>query len=145
MANIETLSIELELLTDEFKKELADVKNSLQSVQNNVEKVNKRIHINAWNKEHRYPEIGIGIGINSGATVLGNIGSADHMRFSAISRHVNLASRIQTYSHTGDIVMSQSALQSSNNVTEVEMIKTIVPKGIADPINIYRVKEIIEV
>ena len=105
----------------------------------------KMAEINAWNKEHRYPEIGIGIGINSGETVLGNIGSADHMRFSAISRHVNLASRIQTYSHTGDIVMSQSALQASNNVTEVEMIKTIVPKGIADPINIYKVKEIIEV
>ena len=95
--------------------------------------------INARNRERRYPELAIGIGINTGDVVLGSVGSKDHMRFTAISSNVNLASRIETYAGDGDILVSQTTMDQSGNILESEKVCTVIPKGISNPIDIYKV------
>jgi len=42
-----------------------------------------------------YPEIRIRIGINSGSMVVGNMGTAEHMNYTMLGDHVNLASRLE--------------------------------------------------
>ena len=100
--------------------------------------------INFWNEKNNYPDIHIGIGINTGDVVLGNIGSKNHLRYSAISRHVNLASRVETYAEDEDIIITQNTLDASDTVSSTEKILTIIPKGISQPIDIYKITGIIE-
>ena len=46
-----------------------------------VEMENTMEAVNAWNKENGFPKLWMGIGINSGQAVVGNIGSDDKMKY----------------------------------------------------------------
>jgi len=45
--------------------------------------------------ENGYPEIRIRIGINTGSMVVGNMGTIEHMNYTMLGDHVNLASRLE--------------------------------------------------
>lgn len=57
--------------------------------QNELDKLRKE-----WLKEG-YPEIHTRIGINSGSMVVGNMGTSEHMNYTMLGDHVNLASRLE--------------------------------------------------
>lgn len=95
------------------------------------------ISINQWNLNNKYPQLKFGIGINSGDVVIGNIGSQNHFRYSAIGKHVNLASRTSTYANDGEIIITKNTLKQSSGI-DAELIGSIVPKGIVKPLKIYK-------
>lgn len=46
-------------------------------------------------REQGYPEVAVRIGINTGAMVVGNMGTESHMDYTIMGDHVNLASRLE--------------------------------------------------
>lgn len=58
-------------------------------MQRNLDKLNLK-----WKAENK-PEITIRIGINTGATIVGNVGSEDRLSYTAVGDSVNLCSRLQ--------------------------------------------------
>jgi adenylate cyclase len=50
----------------------------------------------------------IGIGINTGDVVFGNIGSSKAMGLTVIGDHVNQAQRLQAYAKAGEILVSEA-------------------------------------
>ncbi len=45
------------------------------------------------------------VGVNSGPALVGNVGSAEHRSFTAIGDTTNLAARLQTVAHPGQVVI----------------------------------------
>ncbi len=88
-------------LDDPFQEEHAV--NAAIEMQKELAVLNKR-----WEAEGRAP-VRMGIGINSGAAVVGNIGSDQRMEYTAIGDTVNLASRLESASKDMgvDIVVSE--------------------------------------
>jgi len=88
---------------------------------------------------HNYPEISMGIGINTGNVIVGNIGSEQRSKYAVIGKHVNLTSRIESYTTGGQIFISESTIQSCKAKLRIDDEVIVTPKGVKHPITIYDV------
>lgn len=94
-----------------------------------IEMQSKMIAINEWNKEQGYPVLEMGIGINTGEVILGNIGSEKRTKYGVVGKHVNLAGRIESYTVGGQILISPTTKAQIKEVLEVAKTMTVYPKG----------------
>jgi PAS domain S-box-containing protein len=62
-----------------------------------------------WRQTHGV-EVGLGIGLNRGTVVVGNVGSPSHMRYSIVGEAVNVAHRIVELAGSNEIILSQAVL-----------------------------------
>ncbi len=86
-----------------------------------------------------YPKLEMGIGINTGVVVLGNIGSEKRTKYSVIGSAVNLAYRIESYTTGGQVMISPSTLEETGELLRIDGQQQVKPKGIKQPITIYEV------
>jgi class 3 adenylate cyclase len=98
--------------------------------------------VNVWSKHNGFPNIEMGIAINSGEAIVGNIGSDKVMKYNVIGNNVNLSSRIECYTTGGQVMLSEytyNALRVSVNVVQKARV---IPKGVSAPIFIMQVDAI---
>jgi adenylate cyclase len=86
--------------------------------------------------------IKMGIGINSGAAIVGNIGSADHMEYTAIGDTVNLAARLESATkELGlDIAVSEQTYAAIRPLFQWKSAGTIAVRGRIEPVRAYSVE-----
>ncbi len=103
------------------------------SMQRAVPKLNARL------AERGLPPMEMGIGINTGEVIAGNVGSETHMKYSVIGSPVNLASRIEGLTFGGQILISESTFAEVGDHVPVSGNLRVKVKGLHDPIHIYDV------
>ncbi len=87
----------------------------------------------------RFEFIEIGIGINTGDMVIGNIGTEKRMEYTAIGDAVNLASRVQEIAKGGEILITENTYQNVREEVKCEFIGEIKVKGKEKKVMIYKV------
>jgi class 3 adenylate cyclase len=93
----------------------------------------------SWKERHQV-EAGLGIGINEGDVVAGNIGSSAYMNYTIIGDTVNVAARLCQRARAGEILFS-SALKHSLDAHGMDVGATPLPplqlRGRSHPIDIF--------
>ena len=93
--------------------------------------------VNAWNDQRGLPRLEMGIGINTGEVVAGNIGSHKRAKYSVVGSNANLAARIEAYSVGGQILISKASRDAAKTPLTIVRTMTVEPKGVAHPVVIY--------
>ncbi len=107
--------------------------NAAIDIQQAIAKLNSKLV-----KEGKGP-IRIGIGINTGEAVVGNIGAKDRLDYTVIGDAVNLASRLEGVAKEGEIVVSESVFQEANDSFKFSEPMLVKIKGKETPVKIYQV------
>jgi class 3 adenylate cyclase len=98
--------------------------------------------INRWNQENGIPPLSMGIGINTGECVVGNIGSDKTMKYNVIGRNVNLCGRIESYTSSGEIYISEQTQKKVKSYLEISHTEKVHPKGFPQAMSIYKIEGI---
>jgi len=95
--------------------------------------------VNERNRRAGYPEIALGVGINTGEVVVGNIGSQKRIKYAVVGRAVNLTARIESYTVGGQIFISDSTLDECGDILRIDSAMKVMPKGVKKPLTIHEV------
>lgn len=115
-----------------------------KAAQTSIEMRHRLAAFNLRRRQEGKDEIRIGIGINSGQVISGNIGSSKRMEFTAIGDGVNLSSRLEGASkqYGCDIVISENTYESCGDRLIVRELDRIKVKGKNEPVSIYELVEL---
>jgi adenylate cyclase len=98
--------------------------------------------VNNENSRIGLPSVEMGIGVHTGEVVVGNIGSSKRAKYGVVGSHVNLTSRIQSYTVGDQILISETTRHEAGPLISLAKQMEIEAKGIAQPITIYEVRGI---
>jgi class 3 adenylate cyclase len=94
--------------------------------------------LDAVNASSTEEPLAVGIGIVTGEAILGSIGSADRLDYTAIGSNVNLSARLCERAKAREILMSESAWREVCDLVAAEPVEPLDIKGFSEPIKAFR-------
>jgi class 3 adenylate cyclase len=104
------------------------------AMQRAMEEVNRGHAARGW------PRVAMGIALNTGAVVVGNIGSERRAKYGVVGSSVNLVARIEDVTRGGEVLVSASTRERLGDAAEVGPPRTIEAKGVRDPVVVYELR-----
>ena len=99
--------------------------------------------LNRENARLGLPELQMGIGINSGQLIVGNIGSEKRKKYGAVGIPINLAFRVQAEAEGGEILVSPAVFHNLGGELLVQGTKQCCLKGIEPAITLYQAEGLV--
>ncbi|MDW3646587.1 MAG: adenylate/guanylate cyclase domain-containing protein [Bacteroidia bacterium] len=102
-----------------------------KAMHDGLERVNEKL------KAKGYQHLEMGIGINSGNLIAGNIGSSQRMKYGVIGDTVNLAARIESFTVGGQTLVSERTYENVQDKIEAEGNLRVKIKGYKQVFKIF--------
>ncbi|MBI5848310.1 MAG: adenylate/guanylate cyclase domain-containing protein [Nitrospirae bacterium] len=111
----------------------------LRAILTGIEMQKEIARINEERRQHGDIQVNMGIGINTGDAVAGNVGSELRLEYTVIGAGVNLAQRIESHTAKGQLLISESTYNAVKDHVEVVRLEPMQVKGISEPVQLYAV------
>jgi PAS domain S-box-containing protein len=95
--------------------------------------------INEQNRLDGLPDVEMGIGLHTGQVIVGNIGSAERLKYGVVGSHVNLTSRIQSFTVGGQILVSETTRREVGRILKTGKQIEVRAKGFEHPVMLCEV------
>ncbi len=92
-----------------------------------------------WFKKGIRKPLQIRMGINTGYCTVGTFGTSEHLDYTVLGTHVNLASRLETAAEPGEILLSYESWSLVKDIVMCRDKGDIIVKGFSQPIQVYQV------
>ena len=99
-------------------------------------------HFNAEMEERGLPALQMGVGVNVGEVIVGNIGSETRAKYGIVGSAVNITQRIQSTAKGGDLVISESVYQYLFKDLIIKSSFNVALKGLQEEVRLYSVEGI---
>ena len=125
-----------------FGAPLDDPDHAEHAVQAAIHMVEELGRMNKGWKERGMVPLDIGIGINSGEMIAGNIGSSSIMSYTVIGDNVNLGSRLESLNkdYKTRIIMSDATRTRLRQAYDTRPLGDVIVKGKSKPVAIFEIK-----
>jgi len=107
-----------------------------------IEMQNAMPGINEAQRQKNLPELSMGIGINRGEVVVGNIGSEKRTKYGAVGSPINTTYRVESHTIGGQILISPTTYREIQSHVLIQDTMEVRFKGIGQAVTIYDVKGI---
>ena len=95
--------------------------------------------VNSENSERGLPPLFMGIGINTGEVIVGNIGSKERAKYGVVGHNINLASRVEGATLGGQVLITPSTYEQVKDIVIVRGVRPVRFKGVEEDIDLYDV------
>ncbi len=102
---------------------------------------NAMVKVNKKNSEAGLPRLLMGIGIDTGEVVAGNIGSNLRLKYGVVGSPVNLSSRVESCTVGGDVLVTRRHADMLGKVAVIKNEREVTLKGFDNPVAICQVVE----
>ena len=99
-----------------------------------------QVALDRFNEEHAtrgVPELQMGVGLNTGAVIVGNIGSATRMKYGVVGDAVNLAARVESFTVGGEVLMSEATRRAAGDEVQARGPIEVRAKGKSEPLRLH--------
>ena len=100
---------------------------------------NALVELNEEITQEGYPPFEMGIGINTGSVIVGNIGSEVRAKYGIVGAAVNIASRIESNTVGGQVLIGESTYLLVKEFVTADPPHTVMMKGLKRPLVNYPV------
>lgn len=109
------------------------VRSAIQ-IQRMIAEMNRDAGARAW------PELAVGIGINTGVVTAGNIGSPSRLDYTVVGDAVNIASRLMANAAGGQILISQPTAEELEAQFQLTRLRARRVRGRSEPVQLFSVE-----
>ena len=95
--------------------------------------------VNRLNQADGLPTLEMGVAVNTGQVVVGNIGSDRRAKYSIVGSHVNFASRIEAYALGGQVIISSATYERVKELAEIGDVVEVEVKGMSGLVKLYEI------
>jgi class 3 adenylate cyclase len=86
------------------------------------------------------PRLAVGIGIVTGEVIVGSVGGANRLDYTAIGAPVNLAARLCGAAEPGETLLNDVTFDAVRGLVDAEPVQPITVKGVVEPVRAFRMR-----
>ncbi|MEI9949720.1 MAG: adenylate/guanylate cyclase domain-containing protein [Pseudomonadota bacterium] len=122
-----------------FGAPVAREDHALRAVTCAVEMQRAMAQVNELNARDQLPQVEMGVGIHTGEVVVGNIGSVRRAKYGVVGKPVNLATRIESLTVGGQVLISKATLDAAGPGISVGEEMRVSLKGAQNEMSVFEV------
>jgi class 3 adenylate cyclase len=98
--------------------------------------------INGQNEADGLPHLEMGVAVNTGEVVVGNIGSEKRAKYGAVGAQVNFTGRVESFTVGGQVLISRGTYERLSDKLDVRQVLDVEMKGVPGKVKLYDIKGI---
>ena len=86
------------------------------------------------------PALAVGVGIATGEVIVGSVGGADRLDYTAVGAPVNLAARLCAAAEPGETLLNDATYEAVRGLVAAEPAPPLTVKGFSEPVRAFRMR-----